>query len=319
MSLRIAFCVLLIACSTSPRATVDARPDASEIPKSVGGIFRVTSQYELARMPEGASALLAELADATDSPDDPGRYLVERMIAAIADPQTRAFAQALEPLLAATVEAELDSIAPKLVPALVALSHGLERDARLLSTRELWFVQLGGALGRAVIGVTFDGVDIAFVEAGIPDLTANSHVTLGAHGELAIADHALAVPYGALLRLALDRALIPHVVPGATNLAQALVALVDCDRLGARVSTAVGFGSPAVYAAACRIGLTELADRWYGHLAAIDGKPSMLHSAGTAHGLDHDGDGAMDEITAGAWTGSVDGAQLGPATFQGVK
>jgi len=319
MSLRIALCVLLIAaCSPGPHAT-NAPPDASEIPRSVGGIFRVTSQYELARMPEGASALLAELADATDSPDDPGRYLVDRMIAAIADPQTRSLAHALEPLLAATIEAELDSIAPKLVPALIALAHGLEKDARLLSTHELWFVQLGGAVGRAVTGVTFDGVDIAFVEAGLPDLTANSQVTLGPHGDLAIADHALAVPDGALLRLALDRALIPHVVPGATNLAQALVALVDCGQLGARASAAVGFGSPGLYTAACRIGLTELADRWYGHLVAIDGKPSTLHSTGTARGLDHDRDGSMDEITTGAWTGSVDGAQLGPATFQGMK
>jgi hypothetical protein len=309
--------VLIAACSSSPHAA--PTPDATTTPKSVAGIFRVTSSYELARVPAGASALLAELADATDSPDDPARYLVEKMIASMPDPQLRVIAHELEPLLAAAVETELDAIAPKLVPAVIAIAHGLERDARQLGTRELWRIQLGGAVDRAVIAVTFDGVDLPFLDTGLPDPTVESHVALEAGGELAIADHALPIAYGAVLRVALDRVLIPSAVPGARDLRQALFAVVDCNRLGERFSASLGVGTPSLYATACHIALTQLADRWYAHLAAIDVNPTMLHATGTARGFDHDGDGAMDEIAGGTWSGTVDGAPLGAATFSGAK
>ncbi len=319
MMIRLSYLVLfLVACTSSPHAA--PTPDAAtDVPRSVGGIFRVQSNYELAQVAPGAHALLAELADATDSPDDPGRYLVERMIAAIPDSQVRVIAHQLEPLLAAAVESELSAIAPKLVPAIIALTHGLERDARQFSTRELWLVQLGGAVNRAVIAVEFDGVDIPFVDAGLPDPTATSQVTLQAGGQLAIAGHAMAIPYGAWLRLALDRVLIPSIVPGASNLAQALAAVIDCNRLGTRMAEVIGIGTPGLYGTTCHLALVELATRWYAHLAAIDAAQTMLISTGTARGFDHDHDGSMDEITTGAWTGSVDGAPLGPATFAGVK
>lgn len=316
MSIRLACCVVVFAaCTSSPNAA--PVPDASDAPKSTAGIFRVSSTYELSQIPASARLLLDELADATDDPDDPGRFLVEQLVAAIPDVQLRELAQELEPVVAAAVQGELSAIAPKLAPGIVAIARGFERDARVISTRELWRVQLGGAVDRVVTGVSFDGVDVAFADAGMADLLAAARVDLERGGALVIADHAMALPYGAILRLALDRAVIPHAVPGAGNLAQALAALVDCQQLGVRVQAAIGFGPVAVYTAACHIALTEAADRFYARLGAI--APSGLDTTGTARGYDRDGDGTMDEIGAGLWSGTVDGAPIGVATFSGMK
>jgi len=40
-------------------------------------------------------------------------------------------------------------------------------------------------------------------------------------------------------------------------------------------------------------------------LAAIDKTPLGIEVAGTAAGFDEDGDGTMDEMRAGIWTGAV--------------
>jgi hypothetical protein len=315
MSIRLACCIAVIAaCASSPNA---APVDAGGVPRSVAGIFRVTSTYELSQIPANARLLLDELAAATDDPDDPGRFLVEQLVAAIPDTQLREIAQELEPVVAAAVQGELSAIAPKLAPGIVAIARGFERDARVISTRELWRIQLGGAVDRVVTGVSFDGVDVAFAEAGMADPLAAARVDLERGGGLAVGEHQMSLPYGAILRLALDRAVVPQAVPGAGNLAQALAALVDCERLGTRVQTAIGFGPAAVYSAACHIALTEAADRFYARLGAIG--PSPVDTTGTARGYDRDGDGEMDEIGAGLWSGTVDGAPIGVATFSGTK
>jgi hypothetical protein len=316
MSIRLACCAVVIAaCSTSPSAAPVS--DAAQVPRSVAGIFRVTSSYELAQVPLSAGALLADLASATDDPDDPGRFLVEQLVAALPDPELRAIAHELEPVLAAGVQAELQAIAPKLAPGIVAIARGLERDARQLETHELWRIQLGGAVDRVVTGVGLDGVDISFADVGMPDGLAAARMDLGTGGQLAITEEAMPIAYGAILRLALDRAVIPQVVPGTGDLAQALGTLVDCQQLGTRVQAVVGIGPVALYTAACRIALTQAADRFYARLAAI--APATIDTTGTAVGIDHDRDGTMDEIRAGMWSGTLDGAPFGIATFSGEK
>lgn len=314
MSIRFAFCLALVACSGPSRAAPDAVP--ADVPRSVAGIFRVTSSLELADVPELARPLLAELGSATDDPDDPGRYLVERTIDAMQDTEAKTIARELLPVLAGVVQAELSDIAPKLGPGLVAIARDFERDARQMQTHELWRIQLGGAIDRVITGVHFDDTDVAFADTQLPDATAASTVALHSTGALAISDHEVAWSYGSVLRLALDRAIIPKAVPGAHDLAQALALLVDCRRLGTRVAAAVGFGSDALYTAACTIALTEAADRFYARLPT---GTVPLRMTGSARGVDRDADGNMDEITGGTWSGSLDAEGLAAATFEGEK
>ncbi len=306
----------LFACSTPPTPWPSV-PDASEVPRSPAGIFRVASVFDLAAPPAAAQPLFAALADATDDPDDPGRYLVEREIAALpADAQP--IARALEPLLAACVQAELAHVAPKLVPAIDAMAEGLAHYAHHVETRELWRIELDGSATRVVTGFAFGGTYVPFDAVGLPDVALATHATLDGD-QLAIAEHAQPLRYGTLLRLALDRAVIPSIDAKASDLARVLRDLVDCDQLGAEFASTLGFGSSSLYAAACDVALVEAADDFYAQLISIDQSPVVLELAGSARALDTDFDGNMDVIQAGQWTGTFDRGPLGDAGFAGTK
>jgi hypothetical protein len=162
---------------------------------------------------------------------------------------------------------------------------------------------------RTISGVRFEVAGAAKVvhlaDAGIADISAAIRAVLDATGQLAISEHSHGLPYGAILRLGLDRAVVPSVVPTANDLATALAVLMDCDRLGAVVAERIGLGSAGLYGAACRAAMTAIASDLDDQLAAIDRISLGLEVAGTGHAVDHDGDGAIDEIAAGRWTGAV--------------
>ncbi|MGE5184220.1 MAG: hypothetical protein ACM31C_19255 [Acidobacteriota bacterium] len=320
--------VLLLCVFAACRTSLDdpppsaLLPDATSIPSSPAGIFRVTSTFDVASAPLSAQPILAALADATDDPDDPGRFLVDRMIAAMPVGTAQTIAYALEPLLVASVQADLAEVAPHLAPGIAALSHGLEHFARHFSTLELWRIESSGVTTRVVSGFGFDGIDVTFDAANLPDEVTTTKVSL-AGSELAITDHELALPYGQLLRLALDRAVVPSVVPGTTDVAQALRALVDCRALGATVAKSLGATTGTLYAVACDAAMVEAADAFYDKLAAIDEAPLSLALSGSATAVDRDGDGTMDALAAGEWSGGFDlggtRTPFGVATFQGAK
>ena len=319
--------VLLFVVCTACRTSLDdppppALPDALALPSSPAGSFRVTSTFDVASVPLSAQPILAALADATDDPDDPARFLVDRTIDALPVGTARSIALALEPLLVESVQADLAEVAPRLVPGFLALSHGVEHFARHFGTLELWRIDPSGATSRVLAGFALDGVEVTFDAANLPDEVTATKVSL-VGSELAIVDHELVLPYGELLRLALDRAVVPTVVPGASDVAQALRQLVDCRALGVTVGKTLGTTTGTLYAVACDTALLEIADAFYDKLVAIDDTPLSLALSGTATAVDRDGDGTMDAIQAGAWTGGFDlgGARtpFGVATFEGTK
>jgi hypothetical protein len=180
-----------------------------------------------------------------------------------------------------------------------------------------------GSVRRTIIGLRFDlhaGRDVAdvrFAPLGLPDLSGKTRVALdGDH--LTLDRHTLGLPYTKLLRLGFDFAVVPDVVPGAHDLAQALVELVDCNALGAAVSEWMGIGSPSFYATACRLGLSALASRIYDQIAAIDAAALPLDVGGEAWAVDANGDGPMDEIEMGTWTGSFAGIAV-TSSFAGSR
>jgi hypothetical protein len=307
---------VLFACS-APHTPPPPAPDASEVPRSPAGIFRVASVFDLAAPPAAAQPLLAALVDATDDPDDPGRYLVERVIAAL-PAEVQPLARAFEPLLAACVQTELVHVAPKLVPALDEMARELAHYARHIETRELWRIALDGSATRVVTGFAFGSTYVPFDAVGVSDVSLATHAALDGE-QLAIAQHSQPLVYGTLLRLALDRAVIPTVDAKASDLARVLRDLVDCDKLGASFANALGFGPPSLYAAACDVALLEAADDFYARLTSLDASPVVLELAGSARALDTDYDGNMDVIEAGQWTGTIDRTPLGDATFAGTK
>jgi hypothetical protein len=89
------------------------------------------------------------------------------------------------------------------------------------------------------------------------------------------------------------------------------------------VADRIGLGSSALYGTACRTAMTAVAGELYARLAAIDDTPLALELTGTAEGVDLDGDGTMDELRAGTWSGSLHAGStrepIAAAKFAGTR
>lgn len=311
----------LAACGDQPAAP-DAPP--SLIPTSPAGVFTVTSAIDIA-VPPAAAPVLATLVAATDGPDDPSRYLIDRMIMTLPDGPVHTLAADAAPYLAAYLNDKLAEVAPRFAAGIDGLADGLSRIASRVGTIETWQVDPSGTAIRTITGVRFQlGVQpivVTLADNGLADISISVPVTMDATGQLALGPHAHPLPYGALLRLGLDRAVVASVVPTAHDLAGALTTLVDCDRLGALVADRIGLGSPSPYRAACRAAMIAIASEVYDRIAAIDDTPLTLELTGTAGGVDLDANGTLDELRQGRWTGAVSSASsrtpIAAASFAG--
>jgi hypothetical protein len=314
-ALVLALIVSLVACDDHAASPA---PDATPVPIDLRGRFEVQGSLALAAPPSLVATVLSDLAAATDGPDDPSRFLLELIVDRLPPGRIKTLAVELTPFVAAYVNGRIAIVAPQLAGGVRKLVDGLGRIARRFGTIEDVEIHGSGHLRRTIEGIRFDTVAILFDEVGLAATTVDAVVTREGD-RLTIAGHRAGIAYGPLLRLGLDRAVIPAVVPGATDLAQALTALVDCPRLGELIAEAIGLGAPALYAQACAVGLTTAATRIYDRLPAPDAPPVVLEVTGTARIVDRDGNGATDAIEDGVWMGTFDAARLGAATFHGTS
>ncbi|HTR51420.1 MAG TPA: hypothetical protein VMJ10_11980 [Kofleriaceae bacterium] len=294
------------------------------MPRDPGGSFTVHSELDLP-LPAAATAAFQPLVDATDDPDDPSRYLLDRIVDQLPEGTVQTIARDAVPLLAAYLNEHLAEVAPRLVGGLDAIAQGLPAVARHVGTTETWIVDPAGGATRIVTAVRFapNGapVELALAEHGLDDRVAAMQLELDHTGAIAIGNHALPFGYATLVRLGLDHAVIPGVDPGATDLGTALTDLANCTQLGELVANELDLGTPTVFAAACGAGMIAIASDVYARIAAIDATaPLALELSGHAIGVDIDHDGTMDEVGGGTWTGSLgDVGPVGAASFTGMK
>ncbi|HSN30160.1 MAG TPA: hypothetical protein VLT45_27925 [Kofleriaceae bacterium] len=346
-----ASCVFSCASAESPRG--DAPPSSPPIDPT--GTFALrTSLHLAAPLPGPATAFLADVRAATDDPDDPSRFLVDKLISELPDGRTKTIAAELAPFLAAYLDARLAETSPRLLPGMHAVSNALasfsqelqpieelriapdappaERTsatgdhaatfatdhAATFATDHVATVASDHAATIAITGLRIGKLDVPLALGGIPEPAVAVRVTYEA-GALTVGAHRLALPYSRLVRLALDRGIIPAVDPQANDLPTLLVDLVDCDHVGATMAEGVGVGPASVYADACVIALRAVAAEWYEHLDALDGMTIDLAIAGDARALDLDGDGRLDAIANGIWTGTLADVSVAGSTFEGNR
>jgi hypothetical protein len=314
------FAAPLAGCSTAGSAP---SPDASPPPIDPAGTYVTRSSLHLAApLPGPAAALVGAVRAATDGPDDPSRYVIDRMIAALPDGRTKTIAQDLAPFLAAYLDARIAAVAPRLLPGMHAMSDALVQLTEQLDTIETIRIAPDRAAVRTIVGMRVANQDVMLAAGGIgePAIAAKTSFDRGA---LAIDEHRLELPYSRMLRLAIDRGIVPAIEPGTYDLATLLRDLVDCPHLGETIADALAIPTPGVFAQACSIGMTAAASELYEHLDALDGTRIELVARGTARGVDLDADGHMDGITAGAWTGTIgsagDAVELAGSTFEGAR
>lgn len=308
---------LMTACAAAP--ATDAPDARTPMPLDPAGTFALRSTYSLVGPPAPAVAMLDELASATDGVDDPSRYLIDKLVARLPEGRTQLVAAAVAPYLAAYVQHRVDSFAPGLVPGVRAMTAGLNAIARRFGTTEELVIDRPSIDARAsrgrhvYVGAWFDGIVVPFAPLGLADPTAATEVVLSGD-QLTFASHGIELDYGAMLRLGFDCVVIPRVIDGAHDLDEALHALVDCNKLGMHVADYLGIGSPELYAGACSVALTRLAAEIYERLAA---PPVRLTISGSARAVDLNGDGPVDVIADGRWSGTFGDAQIVDAKFDG--
>ncbi|HEY0252758.1 MAG TPA: hypothetical protein VGC41_14585 [Kofleriaceae bacterium] len=310
-----------MGCASADIVTPDAT--VSTVPSRIVGSYDVVGQIDLKTLPPPAEDVLTELRAATNDPDDPARYLVDRMISAMPDGLWKGLASGLASYVAPLLELEIDKFAPRFAPGIKQLVAGLDAIAHHVTTRERITIAADGSATRALVGLMLANTSVDFAAGGVADQLALSHAQIDAEGTLVIASHQMALPYGEMLRLGLDRAVIPPIDLDAGNLADALRDLVDCKTLGAEFADKASIGSAGVYETACNVAMVALADQVYDHLAAIDANQFAFDVNGTATGIDQNGDGLMDRIESGVWAGSTSYANvrgpIGLATFSGER
>ena len=307
---------LLLACIVSACATADGHhPDASPPPLQPAGTYAARSALHLATPLAGPASVLV---DDFRVADDPSRYLVDKLIAALPDGETKTFAQGLAPFLAAYLDSRLDAIAPRYLPGMRAVSDQLGALTEQLETIETLSITENYSAVRTVVGLQVGKTDVMLSLGGIAEPAVATKIAFN-RGQLAFDEHRMSLPYGRMVRLALDRGIIPSVDPGAYDLTTLMRDLVDCPHLGQAIADALGIGPAELYSEACVVGMTAAATEMYEHLGALDGASIELVAKGSASAVDLDRDGHVDGITSGIWTGTLDNVALAGSTFEGKR
>jgi hypothetical protein len=335
LSLSILFAVTVAGCtSDAEREAVvgDGGGGGSgdqPVPTTIDGTYAVQSRFDLATsIPGTAGTIAGYIIDATDAPDDPTLFIVQQLAAALPDGVIKDGVVSAAPLVAGYLNDKLLEIAPTFVTKMLALADGFGQVTQNFGLVETLEVDAAGGATRTVQGLHFeiDGAvhELRFADHGAAETRVPGiSLTLGTTGLVTISEHAVPLQYGQVLRIAIDQALIPMLDPAASNLGQLLKGAVHCKAVGKYVHEAIGFGSASTFEAACTAGLAAGASALYDLMSEIDGAALELDLAGQARGVDRDRDGTMDELVAGAWSGSVryagTPAPLAEAKFFGAR
>ena len=312
--------------ATNPNPT---DPNGGPVPLTAQGTFRVQSDFDLAtNLPGTVGTVVNYFILATDDPTDPSKFIIDKLIEALPDGTIKNYAQSSAPFITGYINDRLLQVAPELLTRIVNIGDAFGQVAHHFGTIETLQIDASGHATKTVTGVHFkvDNVemDFPFADYNLPNVKVdNVGVTLDNAGKLSIAQHTMGLSYGAVLRLALDQAIIPMIDPSASNLTDILQGAVDCSAVGQYVYDAIGFGSPSTFESACTAGLAAGAGALYHQLDGIDGSALQFGLTGVARGIDANADGKMDSITTGTWTGALSYAgtptDLAGAKFHGSK
>lgn len=338
LSMAMLACVTAMGCASISKGGDDdggggdgsgSGSGSGSIPLSAEGTYELHSSFDLAtNAPGTVGTVINEFISATDDPDDPTKYIVDKLIGALPNGTIKSALQNAAPFVTGYLNDRLLDVAPDFVTRVLDVGDKFGQVAKHFGTIETLTVGADGKAVHVVTGVHFVvdqvALDYAFHDYSLPDIKVDGvQVTLDKTGKLTIANHDVAMQYGTVLRLALDEAIIPLIDPSAQNLSDILHGAVDCHMVGQYVYDALGFGSPSTFESACNSGLSGAATLVYSEIDHINGSALDFGIAGTAKGIDKNHDGKLDDIQTGAWTGTLGyagtPAPLGAATFFGSR
>jgi hypothetical protein len=307
-------------------------PDGTPRTVDAAGSYRLHSTFDIAtNMPGTAGSFVNGLIEATNDPDDPMSWLLDQMLATMEPGTLKTILVNAKPFVTPYLNSQLQSLAPDLVDTVTEIGHrmaymtknfGLEERLVVISSDQQYVGQMTADGARFAIDATTT-IDAPFYAHDLDNVVANG-IHIGYENDrLSVGDHTLALPYGKLVRIGLDVAIIPAIDPAATGLADLLDNVVNCTGVGQAIADEVDIGSPAFWKSVCLAGLDRAADAVYDQLVAAD---SLLdfNLTGSARANDTNNDYKLDKLGFGEWAGTnkfemttVPLAQ--PATFNGNR
>jgi hypothetical protein len=275
-------------------------------PLSPAGLYRLDSRFQLgAHLHEGT--LSAALEGVAALEDEPGSYLLDRAaeLGLISESQARTAGPDLDALLQFQ---SADDVAQ--LQALGRHVGDVSRGLTLISTLEV-----GGEPGARSAQHVLSGVVLSFADQrhaltlddlGLsPGEATRLAFQMSGNDRVLLDEHALAIPYAALLEAALFEYVLPTLDGSGRNLISFFHQHYDCGLIADWMSMEFGM-DPIVADGSCRDSVTAGADELAARIAALDAEPLELVIAGQAYPLDTTGDGRVDELAEGAWQGFVE-------------
>lgn len=303
--------------------------DVPTVPLTAEGRYTITSNFDVAtNMPGTAGTVVNTFIDATDSPDDPSRWILDQLIKQLPDGSVKNAVQGAVPLVSGYLNDRLLQVAPNFVVKFRDMGNKFGQAAHNFGTIETLDVPASGPSSTTINGVQFtvDQIELAFMfkDYNLPEVAVpNLDVQVDQTGKLTIGEHKVALSYGKVMRIALDEVVIPLVDPTATNLEDVLKHLINCQKVGIYVYEKVGIGAPSTFEGACTAGLKAGAAAIYGNIARVDSAALEFGIQGLAKGVDRNKDGRIDTIQTGAWSGTLNysgtGAPLSRGNFIGSR
>ncbi len=295
------------------------------------GTFRVASQFDLVSgLPGTVGQVTNTFIDMTDSPYDPATFFLDQAVNAISDSTTRALINGARPALDAIVNDVIRSASPTIVTDLLEVGNNFGQVARKFGTQSTLTVTAaaeGFASSHTLTHIVFtvDGQSSQFLlsDLGMTNVAAPNVGYQQTDDRTDIATHQFPLSYGSVLMVALEEVIIPLVDPSATDLNSFFANLINCDAVGAEISDYLPFGSPSLYAGACRLGLGYATNYIEGRIRSLDSSALLLNVSGNARPMDTNTDRKIDILQNGTWTGSMTYANqpvtLGASTFRGDR
>ncbi|HET9624446.1 MAG TPA: hypothetical protein VFP84_23905 [Kofleriaceae bacterium] len=296
------------------------------------GTYTVHSTFDIAsNVPGTVGTVVNDIIDATDGPNDPTDWLLTLIINQLPS-GTRSVLNLGKALAEGFLNRELKHIAPDFVTTILQVGQDfgdITKHFGLIETLDVTGTAGAYTAKHTVTGAHFKlgtvEADFLLANYSLPNIEVDKVAfTMDPTGAITIASHDVPLAYGEIAKIGLNAAIIPIVDPMAQNLNELLADLIDCTSVGQGIADAIGVSSlGGALSAGCSLGLDAAANLIYTKIGDIDGNALKFALTGTAKGLDTDGDGKIDSITSGGWTGMLSYGNaptpLAPATFSGAR
>ncbi len=327
-----------VGCAGSDDDVVDDDDDDDDQDDDVDpnttpvGKYSVQSEFDMATgVPGDVGQVVNTIIEATDGPDDPGRWICDTAAAQIGSDTLRDIAEAACAVAGGYINDRLLEIAPDFVTTIVQLGSDLGHIARnfgIESQLEITAAGTGFVSKHTVRAMSYKLPGSSAAELFPledydmpPVVVSNVGLVWETTGKITVQQHTIPLSYAAVLRVALDEVIIPGRDPTATHLPELLQNLVDCNAVAYAIYDAIGFGSIGTFESACESGLVAGANLAYSQLGELG--ELKFNVTGTARGTDRNGDKKVDEIKSGTWAGMIDYsgtlAPLSNSTFVGSR